>query len=143
MPVNPIPDGYRTVTPYLVVGGVHRVLAFVTAAFGAEELRRTATPDGGVLNVELRIGDSTVMLVEARAGHDASPASLYLYVADADTVYARAVEGGGRALMEPEDMFYGDRCAGVEDPAGTRWWIATRIEDLTPAELAARVAAKG
>lgn len=142
MTVSPVPAGYRTVTPYLVVRDVPRVLDFVTRAFDAVELRRTPAPAGGVLNVEVRVGDSTVMLVEARAAHDARPAALYLYVPDTDAAYARAVAAGGRSLLAPVDMFYGDRSAGVEDPGGTQWWIATRLEDLTSEELGARAAAQ-
>lgn len=142
MAARPVPEGYRTVTPYLVVRDALRVLDFVTRAFGAVELRRTPAPTGGVLNVEVRIGDSTVMLVEARAAHDARPAALYLYVPDTDAVYARAIDAGARSLLAPADMFYGDRSAGIEDPGGTQWWIATRLEDLTSEELGARAAAQ-
>lgn len=142
MPVSPVPSGYHTVTPYLIVPGAPALFAYLAEAFGAVEVRRTAAPGGGVLNIEARIGDSIVMLVEARSEHDARPASLYLYVPDVDVVHARAVTAGGVSLMEPEDMFYGERSAGVADPAGNHWWISARTEDLTSDQLAARAAAQ-
>jgi PhnB protein len=142
MPVSPVPSGYHTVTPYLIVPGATALFAYLAEAFGVDEVRRTAAPGGGVLNIEARIGDSMVMLVEARSAHDARPASLYLYVPDVDVVHARAVAAGGVSLMEPEDMFYGERSAGVADPAGNHWWISARTEDLSSDELAARAASQ-
>ena len=142
MSVAPVPAGYHTITPYLVVPDAPAAFAFLAAAFGAVEVRRTPTPDGGALNVEARVGDSMVMVVQARAGHEARPASLYLYVPDVDAAYARAVAAGGVPLLAPADMFYGDRSAGVADAAGNHWWINARRENLGTDELRARVAAR-
>jgi uncharacterized glyoxalase superfamily protein PhnB len=142
MSVSAVPAGYHTVTPYLVVPDTPAAFAFLAAAFGAAEVRRTPTPDGGVLNIEARVGDSMVMLVQGRPGHAARPASLYLYVPDVDAAYARAVAAGSVPLLAPADMFYGDRSAGVADPAGNDWWITARREDLGTHELGARAAAR-
>ncbi|MEO6878703.1 MAG: VOC family protein [Gemmatimonadaceae bacterium] len=137
----PVPSGYHTVSPYLIVPDAPGLFAFLSAAFAAREMRRTQTPDGEVLNIEACVGDSMIMVVQARAAHDARPASLYLYVPDVDAVHARAVAAGAVSLMEPADMFYGDRSAGVVDASGNHWWINTRLEALTSAELTSRVAA--
>src|SRR6195952_5407277 len=109
MSVAPVPAGYHTITPYLVMPDAPATFAFLAAAFGAVEVRRTPTPDGGVLNIEARVGDSMVMVVQGRPGHEARPASLYLYVPDVDAAFARAVAAGGAPLLAPADMFYGDR----------------------------------
>lgn len=140
--VSPVPAGYHTVTPYLIVADAQGLFAFLTDGFGAQEIRRTPTLDGGVLNIEAQIGDSMVMLVQARTAHEARPASLYLYVPDVDATHARAIAAGGVTLMDPADMFYGDRSAGVADRASNHWWINARREALTTAELASRVAAR-
>lgn len=142
MSIDPVPPGYHTVTPYLVVSDAAAAFAFLKAAFGAVEVRRTPTPDGGVLNVEARVGNSMVMVVQGRPGHEARPASLYLYVPDVDAAYARAVAAGGASLLAPTDMFYGDRSAGVADTAGNHWWVNARREILSTDELAARTAAR-
>ena len=125
---KPIPDGYHTVTPYLTVERVQLLLDFVTAAFGAEETYRMARPDGSVGHAEVRIGDSIVMMGEARDDWRPRPGALYLYVSDVDATYRRALEAGGRPLREPVTHPYGDRSGGVEDPLGNQWWIASRIE---------------
>ena len=137
--VTSIPDGYTAVTPYLIVPDVLALFNYLQEAFGAKEIRRTPAPDGTALNVDIRISDAMVMLVQARPDHPHRPADLYHYVGNVDPVYARAIEAGGASLMEPDDTFYGERQAGIEDPAGNRWWISARTEDLTSKELAARV----
>jgi uncharacterized glyoxalase superfamily protein PhnB len=141
MAVRPIPEGHHTVTPYLVVHGVPQLLDFVHQAFGAVEVHRTALPDGTIMHAEVRIGDSIVMMGEAPSGSRPMLGSLYLYVPDADAVYRSALEAGATSLTEPADQFYGDRSAGVLDPLGNHWWIATHKEDLSPEEMARRVEA--
>jgi len=140
--VQPVPEGYGTVTPYLVVPGVAKVIDFVKRAFGAEEIgERMSRPDGGIMHAAVRIGNSRVMMGEPPAGSPAMPATLCVYVPDVDAVYQRAMAAGGTSLREPEDQFYGDRSGGVQDPAGNAWWIATHQEDVSPAELARRARA--
>ena len=138
--VKPIPEGYHTVTPYLVVEGANRLLAFLEAAFGAKVLYRTDRPDGEIAHAEIQIGDSRVMLSGSQPQWPALPCALYLYVEDCDALYARALAAGAKSTQEPADMFYGDRHGGVIDPSGNQWWIATHIEDVSPEELERRSA---
>jgi len=138
MAVKPIPDGYHTVTPYFIVKGAVRLIDFLKMAFDAVEISRSATPDGTVMNAELKIGDSMVMMGEANNQSLPMPIAIYLYVPDVDAVYRRALAAGGTSLMEPADQFYGDRNGGVKDPSGNQWWIATHVEDVPPDEMAKR-----
>ena len=125
-------------TPYLTVQGAATLLDFLKQAFAATELHRMTQPDGTVGHAEVRIGDSVVMLAEARDEWQPMPGALYLYVHDTDAAYQRALQAGATSLMEPADQFYGDRNAGVKDPVGNHWWIATHKEDVSPEELAKR-----
>jgi len=138
MAVKPIPDGYHSVTPYLVVQGVAKLIDFLKQAFDAKEIERMAGPDGSVMHGEVRIGDSVVMMGEAWGESKPIAAALYLYVNDTDVTYRRALQAGATSLREPADQFYGDRSGGVKDPAGNQWWIDTRKEDVSPEELARR-----
>ena len=138
---RPRPDGYQTVTPYLVVEGAAAVIDFLRRAFDAQETMRLAAPGGRIGHAELRIGDSVVMLGDAHDGHPPMAAMLYVYVDDADATWQRAVAAGATSVQAPADQFYGDRSGAVKDPCGNLWWIATRIEDLTPDELKRRAAA--
>ena len=140
MKVNPIPDGYQTVTPYLSVKGATQVIAFLKKAFGAEEISVSKGLNGEILNAEIRLGTSMVMVSDSR-DHTPRPGQLYLYVPDTDAAYRSAVAAGGKSLMEPADQFYGDRNAGVEDTAGNQWWIATRVENVSGEEVSRRYAA--
>jgi PhnB protein len=139
MGVNPIPEGYRTVTPYLVVEGATSVLEFVKQAFGAEEKVRMDAPDGKISHAEVQIGDSIVMLGDAGDQNPAMPAMIHLYVDDCDATYERALAAGGTSEREPTDQFYGDRSAGVRDSSGNLWWIATHVEDVPEDEMAKRM----
>ena len=139
MGVNPIPEGYSTVTPYLVVEGAANVLEFVKQAFGAEEKVRMDTPDGTIGHAEVQIGDSMVMMADAGDQNPAMPAMIHLYVDDCDATYERALTAGATSEREPTDQFYGDRSAGVRDSAGNLWWIATHVEDVPQEELAKRM----
>lgn len=142
MAVKPIPDGYHTVTPYLVVRGAAKTIDFLKTAFGAklisEPIKR---PDGGIMHAEVTIGDSHVMISDATEQHPPTQAILHLYVPNVDTVYQRAVAAGGQSVMEPTDQFYGDRGGGVKDPAGNQWFIATHKEDVAMPELKKRAEA--
>lgn len=121
-----VPEGYHTITPYPVVHGVARLLDFLRDAFGAEELGRYAGEDGRIMHVAVRIGDSVLEMGEPGGQWRPMPSSLHLYVPDVDAVYARAIEAGGESLYEPDLKPYGDREAGVRDPSGNFWYIATR-----------------
>lgn len=141
MPVKRQPDGYHAITPYLVVADAPRLIGFLQAAFDGRETERLNAPNGRIAHAEMRIGDSVVMLGEARDGHKARPCMLYLYVNDVDAIWRRAVDAGAEAGQPPQDQFYGDRSGSVTDPCGNEWWIATRIEDVPPEELRRRAAA--
>lgn len=138
MPVKPVPDGYHTVTPYLIVPGAAKLIEFMKQAFGAKETERMPQPDGTIMHAEVRIGDSVVMLADAGGQFKPRPAAIHLYVNDADATYKRALQAGATSLREPADQFYGDRSAGVADPVGNHWWIATHKEDVPREELAKR-----
>src|SRR5262245_59713569 len=140
MPVKPIPDGYHTITPYFAVRDAATLMDFLKRAFDAEELEKLAMPDGTVMHGQMKVGDSMVMIgqVPPDSNHPLMHAMLYMYVNDADAAYRKAMQAGGKSVMEPADQFYGDRSGAVEDPAGNQWWMATRKEDLTGEELMKR-----
>jgi uncharacterized glyoxalase superfamily protein PhnB len=123
--VNPIREGFHTLTPYLMVNGASRLIQFLTDAFGAVERLKVAMPDGKIMHADMQVGDSMIELSDANEQYPARPASNHLYVPDMDAVYRRAMEAGATSLCEPTDQFYGDREAGIEDPVGNYWWIAT------------------
>ena len=147
--VKPVPDGYHTVTPHLVVRDAAKAIDFYAAAFGAEELYRMPGPDGAVMHAELMIGDSRVMLGEEAPQMGAlspqtiggSPVSLLLYVKDVDASFTRAGGAGCTIQMPPTDMFWGDRYGKLVDPFGHKWSLATHKEDVSPEEMAKRMAA--
>lgn len=141
MAVKPIPDGYHTVTPYLVVEGAAKLLDFLERAFGGKVTERVDRPDGTVGHAEVRLGDSMLMLAEASAQWKAMPALIYLYVPDTDTTYQRALQAGATSVMAPANQFYGDRNGGVKDPFGNMWWIGTHVEDVPPEEMKRRAEA--
>ncbi len=140
MAVQPIPEGYHSVTPYLVMDGADEVLRFVKQVFDAEERFRMDAPGGKIGHAEVRIGDSIVMVADAPATGDGGtmPGMLHVYVADVDTTYRKAIEAGAVSLRESEDQFYGDRVGGVKDSVGNQWWIGTHIEDVSPEDMATR-----
>jgi uncharacterized glyoxalase superfamily protein PhnB len=135
MKPKPIPDGFHTVTPYLMVEQAGEFLEFIKKAFGAIVTEGVRRPDGRIGHAQAKIGDSMIMLAEANAMWKAQPASIYLYVENPEEVYRRAVAAGATSIMEPTDMFYGDRHGGVKDAWGITWWIATHIKDVPPDEL--------
>lgn len=139
MTVKSIPDGYRTVTPYLTVQEAAALIEFLKQAFEAVEIRRTLHPEGRIMNAEVRIGDSVVMVGEATSEFQPMPSSIYLYVEHTDATYERALQAGGISIMEPANQFYGDRNAGVKDPTGNHWWIATHQEDVSSEEMEKRM----
>lgn len=139
MTVEPIPEGFHTVTPYLLLHDIEGFLGFITKAFGAEVMQRHDTPDGKVMHAQIAVGDSPIMMGDP-GPMGVMPGGLYLYVNDVDEVYARAIAAGAESIGEPADQFYGDRQGGVKDSWGNTWWIATRIEDVSSEELARRAA---
>src|SRR2546423_1386430 len=138
MPVKPIPDGYHTITPILVNEDADRVLEFMKNVFGATEVFMSRRPDGKIWHAEVQIGDSRLMMGDAKDDIKGYPSGLNLYVDDVDATYKRALDAGGKSLREPATQFYGDRSAGVADPAGNSWWISTHVEDVPPEELERR-----
>ncbi len=146
--VNPIPDGYPRVTPYLIVDGAAAAIDFYNSVLGATERMRMGGPDGKVGHAELEIGNSVIMLADEHPEMGArgpktvggTPVSLHVYVEDADSVFERAIESGAKALRPVEDRFYGDRSGGFEDPFGHRWDVATHVEDIPPDEMSKRAA---
>lgn len=141
--VKPIPEGYHTITPHLIVKTGAQAIEFYKKAFGAEELFRMNTPDGNVGHAQLKIGDSLFMLADEFPQMGAlspesiggSPVSMYVYVEDVDTVFNQAVSAGATVVNPVMDMFYGDRWGHLKDPFGHFWSIATHKKDLTPDEL--------
>ena len=124
-----LPDGYHTVTPYLAATSTDSLIEFLEAAFEARMIERNTREDGTVAHAEVEIGDSKLMMCDATEQHPFAPATFYLYVQDVDETYRLAIDAGARSIAEPENMPYGDRHGGVVDPAGHRWWIATRLLD--------------
>jgi PhnB protein len=143
---KPVPDGFHTVTPQLSVEDAAQTIEWYKKAFGAQEVGRHLGPDGKIMHAEVIIGDSRVMVNDVMQGmkgpraYGGSPASLWLYVDDCDALFNRAVAAGAHVQVPLDDQFWGDRGGAVSDPAGYTWWISTRKEDLTPAELEQRAA---
>jgi len=132
------PPGYGTVTPWIISADTARLIDFAKAAFGAQELGRVPGPDGRIGHAEIRIGDSVVMMFDARDGWPDTPAFLRLYMPDADAVYQRALDAGATSLTSVTGLFFGDRIGRIRDPLGNIWWIQAHVEDVDPAELAQR-----
>ena len=149
MAVKPVPEGFHTATPYLIVKDAAKALDFYKAAFGAAELMRMADPSGKIGHAEIRIGDSPIMLAEEHPdmgfrGPQAlggSPVGIMLYVEDVDGRFRQAIEAGGVERKPVQDQFYGDRNGTLEDPFGHVWTIGTHIEDLSNQEIQRRFAA--
>ena len=143
MAVSPIPAGYHTVTPYIMTDSVRDLLAFTQNGLGAEILEKMEMPDGAVMHAEIRIGDSIIMMGQAREDAPSMPTMLYLYVEDCDAAYQKAIDAGAISEREPEDQFYGDRSGGVKDPLGNQWWFGTRIEEVSMEEAMKRMMSNG
>jgi PhnB protein len=145
----PIPPGYHTFTPYLIVNDGARAIEFYIQAFGATEKLRLAGPDGRIMHAEVQIGDSIIMLAsecpemgaKAPGAFGGSPVMLHLYVTDADKTFAQAIAAGGKVLRPVQDQFYGDRSGMLTDPFGHTWSVGSHIEDVSPEEINKRAAA--
>ena len=150
-PVRPIPEGYHTVTPYLICDGAANAIEFYKKAFGAVEVVRMAMPNGKVGHAEIKIGDSFIMLADenpegaARSpkSYGGSPISVLLYVENVDAVVKQTVSAGGKLTRPIEDRFYGDRACSVVDPFGHTWYIHTHIKDVSPEEMKKAMQAAG
>jgi len=142
--VQPIPEGMHTVTPHLVCSDAAKAIEFYKKAFGAVETARIPTPDGKIMHAAVKIGDSTVMLVDefpqwGSLGPNAlkgSPVTLHIYVKDVDASFAKAVDAGATVKLPLADMFWGDRYGQVTDPFGHIWSMATHMRDMTPEQMA-------
>jgi PhnB protein len=147
--VKPIPDGYHSVTPYLVVDGGAKAIDFYKRVFGATERMRMPSPGGKVGHAELTIGDTAIMLADEHPEMGArgprafggAAVSLHLYVPDVDATVKAATGAGAKLLRPVENKFYGDRSGTIEDPFGHHWHVSTHVEDVPPAEMARRAAA--
>lgn len=144
--VNPVPAGYHTATPYLTLSDCARAIDFYKKAFRAQEVMRMEAPGGRIGHAEIKIGDSVVMLSdEMPGGATRSPQSLggtsvgvFLYVTDVDSSFKQAIDAGGKSVMQPTDMFWGDRFGTLTDPFGHTWSMATHKEDIAPEEMKKR-----
>jgi len=143
MPTTGVPTGYHSVTPSLVVRDAAKAIDFYKEAFGAVELGRMPAPDGSIMHAEIQIGDSRIMLGEENEqwgtksplSTNGNPSSLHIYVEDADASFDRALKAGATVKYPLEDAFWGDRYGKVADPFGHEWGIATRVKELSPAEM--------
>ena len=145
---SPIPEGLHSVTPQLALDNAAKSIDWYKKAFGAKEISRFAGPDGKIMHAEVQIGDSHVMMNDVMMGgkgpkaYGGAPASFWIYVPDADSVYNQAIAAGAKPVEGPmggmQDQFWGDRCGMLTDPEGYRWTIATRKEDLTQDEMKRR-----
>jgi PhnB protein len=148
--VKPIPEGYYTVTPYLIVNGAAKAIDFYKKAFGATELFRMGGPDGKIGHAEIKIGNSPIMLADEHPemGYrgpltlGGTPVSILLYVNDVDKMAAQAIAAGAKVQRPVKDQFYGDRSGTFADPFGHVWTIATHKEDVSPEEMKKRMAAQ-
>ena len=144
---KPIPEGYHSVTPYLIIKGATEAIDFYKKAFGATELFRMPAPEGKIGHAEIKIGDSPIMLADEfpEMGYKSpqtlggSPVSLMIYVADVDTLFKQAIAAGGKEQRPVKDQFYGDRSGTLEDPFGHVWHVATHKEDVSPEEMVRRM----
>jgi PhnB protein len=144
-----VPDGYTTITPYLVIRDAARAIDFYKNVFGARELVRMPGPNGTIGHAELEIGNAKIMLADENPamgqGHTSattvggSPVSIYLYLPNVDDVVHRATAAGAKLLKPVQDQFYGDRSGFIQDPFGHLWGIATHIEDVSPQEMKERM----
>ena len=144
--VKPIPEGYHTVTPHIILSNAREAAEFYQKALGAEILFTMPGPGDSVMHGEMKIGDSVVMFCDefeqskafSPSHYGGTPVMLMVYTEDVDALFERAVNAGARVIMAPEDMFWGDRFATVIDPYGHQWNLATHREDLSPEEMAER-----
>jgi uncharacterized glyoxalase superfamily protein PhnB len=121
-----IPKGYQAVCPYMTCRGADRALQFMVEVLGAEVVEIHKTPDGRIMNAEVKVRDSMLMLADSRE-QEPRPGTIYMYADDCDELYAQSIKAGATSIRPPEDMPYGDRHGGVVDPGGNHWWFASRL----------------
>jgi PhnB protein len=146
--VEPIPEGYPRVTPYLIVDGAAEAIDFYKSVLGASERMRMGGAEGKVGHAELEVGNSVIMLADEHPEMNAlgprsvggTPVMLHVYVEDADAAFERAIQAGAKPLQAMEEKFYGDRRGSFEDPFGHRWDVATHVEDVSQEEMSKRMA---
>jgi len=148
MSVKPIPEGYHSVTPYLIVKGAAKAIDYYKKVFGATETMRIPGPNGTVMHAEIKIGDSVIMLADEQQGNfrspeglGGSPVSLMVYVEDVDKTFKQAISSGAKETRAVQDQFYGDRSGNLVDPFGHVWTVATHKEDVSEAEMQRRMSA--
>jgi PhnB protein len=138
--VKTMPEGYHTVTPWIIAKGAAKLIDYLKEGFGAQEIARMQNDDGTISHAEIKIGDSIVMLFDAKENWPETPAFFRLYVQDGDVLFDRALKAGGTSVTEMTNLAFGDRVGRVRDPFGNIWWIQTRLEELDPAEMEKRAA---
>ena len=146
--VSAIPNGYHSITPYLIVNQASKAIEFYKKVFGAKEAMRMSKPDGKIGHAELRIGDAKIMLADEFPEMDArspnafggSPVGIHLYIKNVDAVIEKALSKGAKLLRPAETMFYGDRSGAIEDPYGHKWYVSTHVEEVSPKEMKKRAA---
>jgi PhnB protein len=137
--VSPIPEGYHTVTPWIISRDSAGLIDFIKAAFGGIELGRFVMEDGSIGHAEVRIGDSVVMMFDAKPDWPETPDFLRLYVDDANAVFEQALRAGATTVTELTHLYWGDLVGRVRDPFGNLWWIQQRIEEVSPEEMEQRL----
>lgn len=137
---NPIPAGFHSVTPYLLVPDVSKLMDFLTKALGATEHYKMPGANGRIMHAEMQIGDSIVMMGQPQNDADLRRAMLYVYVPDVDATYRQCLAAGAESVREVKDQFYGDRSGAIRDPFGNDWHIGTHVEDVSPEEMNRRMA---
>jgi PhnB protein len=140
--IDTVPEGYHTVTPFVIARGAARFLDFMAEAFDATELARVQSADGLIGHAETRIGDSVVMTFDSKEGWPATPSFLRIYVEDCEATCERAIAAGATSVTRPTEMPWGDRVGRVRDPLGNLWWIMARLEDVSPEEMERRYGEK-
>ena len=151
MAVKAIPDGYYSLTPYLVISGAEKAMAFYTKVFGAAETVRMPGPGGRIMHAEMKIGNSMLMLADENPergylspqSHGGTGSSVMVYLEDVDGTYKKAMDAGSKSDQPPTDMPWGDRMANITDPFGHNWAIATHTEDVSPEEMERRMKNQG
>src|SRR5688572_19356272 len=136
--VRPVPEGYHSVTPFIIVRGAAQLLDFLRDAFGAVEIARVRSEDGTLGHAETKIGDSVVMMFDSKADWPETPAFLRLYVEDCDATYQQALKANATSVTEPTNMPWGDRVCRVRDPLGNLCWIMARLENISAEEIEKR-----
>lgn len=137
--VRPVPEGFHTITPYLVAENAQGLIDFIENAFGGRVTFISKTDNGKISHATMSIGDSIVMISDAMEGMPPQPAMLYLYLEDVDAVFRKAVQAKAAAVRQPLTEFYGDRSGAVKDQWNNMWWIATHVEDVDDQELERRM----